>query len=744
MQRLRRRIVAEVATTLLVAITLAGVLPQLVSSAAATARHVAVPAARADLTPSATTLAADPASGNVTGQPVTLTATVSPSDATGTVEFFDGLNNLGTADVSAGQATLAVPTFDKGNHSLTALYSGDSTYASSASSALVYQVAAAPTVSMALPTSLVVGASPTTFTGTLDNPPDGADLSNVRLDFSITGIDTLDASQLTLQYQDSEGNWQTIPLSDLETGAIIGSFGPATGFPLPAGQTNTTTFRVAAAADAPTGTATVDAAVDTVDGSGAVTSTLATTSGSVDLVTPAAPVVLVDLPSSLTVGVSPTSFTGTLANPGDGIDWPNVRLDFQITGIDTLDASQLTLEYQDGEGKWQTIPLSDIETGAIIGSYGPPTGFALPAGQTNTTDFRVAAAANAPLGTANVAVEVDTVDPESGEVTGTLASTSGSVLLVGPTTTALTSSANPSTEGQSVTFTALVTSPNEGPPPTGTVQFKIDGTNAGSPVAVGDDGTAMSSGVSTLTVGDHDVTAVYSGDDNHSGSTSETLTQTVHKSPIGAYVDAAYHDLLGRAPSDNWRQFWIALLTAGLPRMDFTTHLATSAEAVGAAVTDLYQAAYGEPGTPAHLAAWVDRITSAYPGSPSLADAAAAIFGSSQAVDHLGGGDLTAWVQQLYVAVIHRSSAPPANDANVQTWVARAHTYGTVYVARGFYQSMQAATYRAQALYTKFIGHPATTTLETWAARDLFATDLYVSAALTATDTYFDRTQGAG
>ncbi len=95
------------------------------------------------------------------------------------------------------------------------------------------------------------------------------------------------------------------------------------------------------------------------------------------------------------------------------------------------------------------------------------------------------------------------------------------------TTTAVTSSQNPSTYGQSVTFTATIT-PAIGSTETGSVQFVIDGVNSGSPVSVSS-GTASLS-ISTLTAGNHTVTATYSGDSNYSGS-SATLSggQTVNQ-----------------------------------------------------------------------------------------------------------------------------------------------------------------------------------------------------------------------
>ena len=90
-----------------------------------------------------------------------------------------------------------------------------------------------------------------------------------------------------------------------------------------------------------------------------------------------------------------------------------------------------------------------------------------------------------------------------------------------PTVTSLTSSANPSAYGQSVTFTAAISPIPDG----GTVQFQIDGTNFGSAVTVSN-GSVTSNPVSTLTVTNHTITAVYSGDNNFAASIG-TLVQTI-------------------------------------------------------------------------------------------------------------------------------------------------------------------------------------------------------------------------
>jgi len=108
--------------------------------------------------------------------------------------------------------------------------------------------------------------------------------------------------------------------------------------------------------------------------------------------------------------------------------------------------------------------------------------------------------------------------------------TSNAVDLVvsSPTTTSVTSSASPSTYGDAVSFSAAVTS--DGGTPTGSVQFKVDGANSGSPVTLGADGTATSAAISSLTAGSHNVTAVYSGDGAFDGSTSAAFVQKVNKS----------------------------------------------------------------------------------------------------------------------------------------------------------------------------------------------------------------------
>jgi autotransporter-associated beta strand protein len=100
------------------------------------------------LTPTTTTVSPVTTSP-VFGQSVTLTATVAPTTGTGTptgtVQFVNGTTDLGSPVTlnSSGVATLATTKLTTGSNSITAVYSGDSTYSTSTSAAVPVTVAQA-------------------------------------------------------------------------------------------------------------------------------------------------------------------------------------------------------------------------------------------------------------------------------------------------------------------------------------------------------------------------------------------------------------------------------------------------------------------------------------------------------------------------------------------------------------------------------------------------------------------------
>ncbi|MDD5103051.1 MAG: Ig-like domain repeat protein [Candidatus Peribacteraceae bacterium] len=101
-------------------------------------------------------------------------------------------------------------------------------------------------------------------------------------------------------------------------------------------------------------------------------------------------------------------------------------------------------------------------------------------------------------------------------------------------TAAVTPDFNPSTYGNSVTFTATVSG---GYSPTGTVDFKDGLTTIASGVALA--GGSATFATSTLGGGSHSITAVYSGDNENETATSPVLMQVVNKATLTVTADGA-------------------------------------------------------------------------------------------------------------------------------------------------------------------------------------------------------------
>ncbi len=109
---------------------------------------------------------------------------------------------------------------------------------------------------------------------------------------------------------------------------------------------------------------------------------------------------------------------------------------------------------------------------------------------------------------------------------------SGQVLTLDPSKVVLTSNQNPSAAGASVTFAATVSGAS--PTPTGAVMF-YDGT---APLGSGSlDGFGVATlPTSTLTLGSHNITAVFGGDTNHAPSTSDVLVEQIKNGTTVALI----------------------------------------------------------------------------------------------------------------------------------------------------------------------------------------------------------------
>lgn len=126
-------------------------------------------------TATTTSLAVSPTGPVMQGRPVTLTATVTPSGATGTVQFLDGDAAIGSpATLSGGTATLATSTLSAGNRSLSARFvpADPDVFAGSTSGAHSLVVdrapAAATTTTLNVPAGPVVAGTSVALAATVD------------------------------------------------------------------------------------------------------------------------------------------------------------------------------------------------------------------------------------------------------------------------------------------------------------------------------------------------------------------------------------------------------------------------------------------------------------------------------------------------------------------------------------------------------------------------------------------------
>lgn len=166
----------------------------------------------------ATTLTAAPNPATA-GQAVTLTATVTPTPTVsplGTVNFYDGETRLGSGNVnSSGIATFSTTTLPAGANSLTAVYSGNASFAASTSSAVTETVNAV--TSAATTTTLTASPNPAgsgqtvTFTATISPTPTGTPTGTVTFysGSALLGTATVNSSGVA-----------TFTSSSLPTGAL--------------------------------------------------------------------------------------------------------------------------------------------------------------------------------------------------------------------------------------------------------------------------------------------------------------------------------------------------------------------------------------------------------------------------------------------------------------------------------------------------------------------------------------------
>ncbi len=452
------------------------------------------------------------------GKSVTFTATVRPNDATGTIQFNDGITPLGApVTLNNAVATITVPGLSVGAHPITAVYSGDDSNASS-TSATLNEIVSNSTVTVTSSADPSTLGQTVTFTATVT--PNTA-TGNVQFRDGATLLGSpvnLTAASATL----------TVPSSGVNA-LTIGAHPIAADYSGDAGNAPaTSTVLTQTITQAPTTTALVSSANPATVGQGV--SFTATVTGSVAGVTPTGTVQFKDLATPIG--------TGTLAG-GQA-----------VLAISTLPAGTHTITaVYNGDANYQssTSPavsevINTIKSGVVVSSSPNPSTFqspvtlsatVTPSTATGTIQFMDGAAAvgavvtiaagKAQLPVSTLAVGSHVITAVYSGDSSDSGSTSGPTTQVVkpiPSTVALSGVANPSPVGQTVTFTATI-APNTA---TGSVQF-FDGTSSLGSAPLSSATAVLKT--STLTVGDHSITAVYSGDTNDAPSTSSAVKETI-------------------------------------------------------------------------------------------------------------------------------------------------------------------------------------------------------------------------
>ncbi|MFC6646386.1 Ig-like domain repeat protein [Granulicella cerasi] len=469
-------------------------------------------------TATTTTLAAS--GTGLAGKALTLTATVisSTGTPTGTVNFFDGATNLGTATLSAsGVATLSLTTLATGNHSITATYVGDSNYTTSTSTAVSQTISLATvTLTLAGPSGAVNAGTAATFTAASASTgvtPTGSitllDGSTTIATQAIAATNTFSISTLAVGSHSLHvayaGDTDNSPASSNVATVVVQQGTTTTAIttsktPQTLGSAVTFTATVTSASPSLTGT------VSFYDGS-TLLGGVALSNGVATLTT-----------STLTFG----THSITAAYVGDTNHGASTSPALSQSIVQAATAALTSSANPAVAGASVTFTAKLSGNGTVVPS-GPVV---FSDGAASLASVNLDASGTAVFTTTSLAVGAHSITVSYAGDTNYSSVTSAAIIETitnADTQVAISSSANPATYGSPLVFTAKVTS--NGGTATGKLNF-LDGTTVLGTSVLDATGTATLS-TSTLAPGTHTIVASYAGDGKASASVSPSLSQTV-------------------------------------------------------------------------------------------------------------------------------------------------------------------------------------------------------------------------
>ncbi|MBI0295058.1 Ig-like domain repeat protein [Streptomyces sp. PRKS01-29] len=480
----------------------------------------------------------------VSGQPVTLTATVVPiapgtGVPTGTVtfDFGDGTATV-TAPLADGLASLtrSYAGASGSPYTVTATYNGDTNYtASTGTDVHTVNRAATTTAVSSTPDPSVTGQT-VTLTATVSALAPGAGAPTGTVTFSFgdgTPAITAPLSGGTATATHAYGTATGSPLAVTATYNGGTSFAPSTGTATQTvGKAATTTTVTSAPDPSVTGqTVTLTATVAPVSpGAGAPTGTVTFSFGDG---TPAATAPVTGGVATVThayAGTSGSPYPVTATYDGDSGYTSSSGTATQTVGKAATTTTVASAPDPSVTGQTVTLtatvasvlPGAGIPTGTVTFSFGDgtPTVTAPLSGGTATTTHAYTTRTGSPF-PITATYNGDTNYTAS---TGTDTQTVGRAT----TTTTVVSAPDPSATGQSVTLTATVASVSPGAgTPTGTVTFSFGDGTSNSTVSLSGGVATVNHTYTTRTGSPFPITATYNGDTNFNAS-SGTDTQTIN------------------------------------------------------------------------------------------------------------------------------------------------------------------------------------------------------------------------
>lgn len=467
-------------------------------------------------------------SPTVSGQPVTFTATVdvvSPGvgEPAGGVQFNVDGEPYGTAvQLDGDTAELTIGNLAGGNHTVRATYNGNGDFAPSTSAELTHGVDRADTsVTVTSSNDDAVAGEPLTFTADVDVVAPGSGDPGGSVQFFVDG----DAIGSPVGV--NGGSAVSAPVK-LDAGAHV----------ITADYEGDTRFAGASASlDQEVDAAATSTEVE-VSPSPSVFGQSVTVTATVTPVAPATGIpaggVQFEIDGEAGPFVTTQDGVAELTTSALSRGTHQVTATYVSADPNFVDSTSPAVSHTVNKAATRTTVTTDVPVAvfgqpvtlqATVGAVAPGAGS--PSGTVAFTD------GDTVLGTAPVTGGVASITVDSLSVgqhavvaaydgDDSFTGSSGSVaqkVQRAQTSTAVTSTANPSQPGAEVRFTATVApvAPGAGTP-SGTVQFKVDGAALGAPAALVD-GVATSGDFSDLAPGTYRISAVYSGESRFVAST---------------------------------------------------------------------------------------------------------------------------------------------------------------------------------------------------------------------------------